>query len=123
MATQIVSTPMGFCLLMIRYFRWFQVALAELRLQIFKTKRMRIQLVDATNAVIELPAGTYDISLEFYGKSDFKIPLFFLPFLRFRAALMTLRNLCRENKTTIRFLALLMAMLMQCIGWKNMMFC
>ena len=24
---------------------------------------MRIQLVDATNAVIEIPAGTYDISL------------------------------------------------------------
>ena len=26
--------------------------------------------VDATNAVIEIPAGTYDISLEFYGNQD-----------------------------------------------------
>ena len=38
--------------------------------------------VDATNAVFEIPAGTYDISLEFYGNQDSKIPVFFLAFIK-----------------------------------------
>ena len=32
--------------------------------------------VDATNAVFELPAGTYDISLEFYGNQDYESGIF-----------------------------------------------
>ena len=38
--------------------------------------------VDATNAVFEIPAGTYDISLEFYGNQDSSKPMIFLGFLK-----------------------------------------
>ena len=48
--------------------------------------------VDATNSVIELPAGTYDISLEFYGNQAPDSGIF-LGFLRLRVVTMTLRNL------------------------------
>ena len=36
-----------------------------------------VATVDATNAVIEIPAGTYDISLEFYGNQA-QASVFFL---------------------------------------------
>ena len=48
--------------------------------------------VDATNAVVEIPAGTWDISLEFYGNQE-PNTVFFSAFIRFRVVLMMLRNL------------------------------
>ena len=48
---------------------------------------------DATNAVFEIPAGTWDISLEFYGNQPMPNSVFFSAFIRFRVVLMILRNL------------------------------
>ena len=41
-------------------------------------------MVDATNAVIEIPAGTYDISLEFYG-SQLQNSTIFLAFFKIQS--------------------------------------
>ena len=40
------------------------------RLQIFRTNLDADPTADATNAVFEIPAGTWDISLEFYGNQE-----------------------------------------------------
>ena len=52
--------------------------------------------VDATNAVFEIPAGTYDISLEFYGNQEPAQILLFSAFIGFRVVLTMLRNLPLE---------------------------
>ena len=51
---------------------------------------------DATNSVFEIPAGTYDFSLEFYGNQE-PTSTVFLACIKLRVALMTLRNLRQEH--------------------------
>ena len=64
----IAEYRLGFYLLMIQYFRQFLVAYQGISFTDIQDETDADPVtVDATNAVFELPAGTYDLSLEFYG--------------------------------------------------------
>ena len=78
--------------------------------------------VDATNSVIEIPAGTYDISLEFYGNQAQNSTIF-LAFFKIQSGTDDVEEFAVEHDNKSFLDRHWIAMLMLCIGWKNMMLC
>ena len=58
---------------------------------------MRTQLLDATNAVFEIPAGTYDISLEFYGNQAL-VQSIFLGFYKIESGVDDVEEFATRNR-------------------------
>ena len=76
---------------------------------------------DATNAVFEIPAGTWDISLEFYGNQP-PSQNTFLGFYKIQSGVDDVEEFASNNRQH-QFFGTAILILMLSIGLKNMMLC